>query len=155
LAVKNKSRRAGFDPVTAADRKAERVIRAAIAKRFPDHGIQGEEFAGVPGDGRYQWIVDPIDGTRAFIMGSPLWGTLIGLVENDIPLLGLMDQPFTGERFWSCRGSSHMRMPDGKTFRLKTRGCHGLAEAILTSTHPDLFEAPKELAAFARLKAKA
>ncbi|NJO35226.1 MAG: histidinol-phosphatase [Rhodospirillales bacterium] len=155
LTVRNKAGDAGFDPVTAADRAAERVIRAAIAKRYPDHGILGEEFAAVQGAGRYQWLVDPIDGTRAFIMGSPLWGTLIGLVENGKPLLGLMDQPFTGERFWASKGIARMRAPDGRTRRLRTRGCSGLAEAVLTSTHPDLFASQKELSAFARLKVRA
>lgn len=155
LAVKNKAGDAGFDPVTAADRKAERVIRAAITKTFPDHGIVGEEFATINGAGRYRWIVDPIDGTRAFIMGSPLWGTLIGLADYDTPVLGLMDQPFTRERFWAYRGVARMRGPDGKTRKLATRGCKGLAEAVLTSTHPDLFGSAKEVSAFARLKARA
>lgn len=155
LAVKNKASGAGFDPVTAADRAAERAIRAAISKTFPDHGILGEEFAAVHGASRNQWIVDPIDGTRAFIMGSPLWGTLIGLVDNGQPVLGLADQPFTRERFWAYQGAARMRSPDGKTRKLKTRRCSGLAEAVLTSTHPDLFGSPKERAAFARLKARA
>jgi len=155
LVVKNKAGGAGYDPVTAADRAAERAIRAAIAKSFPDHGILGEEFATVPGAGRYQWVLDPIDGTRAFIMGSPLWGTLIGLVDDGKPVLGLMDQPFTRERFWAYRGAARMRVPDGRTRRLKTRGCSKLAEAVLTSTHPDLFSSPKDLAAFGRLKARA
>lgn len=155
LVVKNKAGGTAFDPVTAADRAAERAIRTAIAKDFPGHGILGEEFAAVRGEGRYQWIVDPIDGTRAFIMGSPLWGTLIGLVDNGKPVLGLMDQPFTRERFWAHRGTARMRGPDGKTRRLKTRACPSMAEATLTSTHPDLFSAPKELAAFGRLKAQA
>jgi myo-inositol-1(or 4)-monophosphatase len=153
--VKNKLGGAGFDPVTVADRAAERVIRAAIAKRFPDHGVLGEEFAAVAGAGVYQWVVDPIDGTRAFIMGSPLWGTLIGLVGGGTPMLGVMDQPFTRERFWGDGKVAHMRGPDGRTRRLKTRRCSGLAEAVLTSTHPDLFGIPKEHAGFGRLKARA
>jgi len=155
LTVRNKADGAGFDPVTAADRAAERVIRAAIAKSFPDHGILGEEFAATKGAGRHQWIVDPIDGTRAFIMGSPLWGTLIGLVDNGKPVLGLMDQPFVRERFWAHRGTARMRAPDGKIRRLKTRTCRSLAEAVLTSTHPDLFGLADERTAFARLKARA
>jgi myo-inositol-1(or 4)-monophosphatase len=155
LTVKNKAEGAGFDPVTAADRGAERAIRAAIVRHFPDHGVLGEEFAATKGAGRYEWIVDPIDGTRAFIMGSPLWGTLIGLVDNGRPVLGLMDQPFTRERFWADRRIARMRTPDGRTRRLKTRACSGLAQAVLTSTHPDLLGSAKELAAFARLKARA
>lgn len=155
LAVRNKAGPAGFDPVTAADRGAERVIRAAIAKRFPEHGILGEEFAPLAGTGRHQWVVDPIDGTRAFIMGSPLWGTLIGLVEDGRPVLGLMNQPFTGERFWADGSTARMRGPDGKTRKLATRSCAGLADAVLTSTHPDLFTSPAEVEGFARLKVRA
>lgn len=152
--MKNKASGTGYDPVTAADQAAERAIRAAIAKSYPDHGILGEEFAAVRGAGRYQWVVDPIDGTRAFIMGSPLWGTLIGLIEDDKPVLGLMDQPFTRERFWAHGGAARMRAPDGRTRRLKTRACSGLAQAVLTSTHPDLFSSPKEMAAFGRIKTR-
>jgi histidinol phosphatase-like enzyme (inositol monophosphatase family) len=154
LAVGNKHTGGGFDPVTVADRAAERSIRAAIAKRFPDHGVVGEEFATVEGAGRHQWIIDPIDGTRAFIMGSPMWGTLIALVDGGKPLLGIMDQPFTRERFWGSRGTSRLRDPDGKVRRLKTRRCGGLADAVLTSTHPDLFGSPGELAAFDRIKTR-
>lgn len=155
IVVKNKAGEAGFDPVTAADRAAERAIRAAIARHFPDHGVIGEEFAPTKGAGRYQWILDPIDGTRAFIMGSPLWGTLIGLADNGTPVLGIMDQPFTRERFWADRRVARMRTPDGRTRRLKTRGCSGLRDAVLTSTHPDLFGSPKDQAAFGRLRARA
>jgi myo-inositol-1(or 4)-monophosphatase len=153
--VKNKASGTGYDPVTAADQAAERAIRAAIAKSYPDHGILGEEFAAVRGAGRYRWVVDPIDGTRAFIMGSPLWGTLIGLIDDDKPVLGLMDQPFTRERFWAHGGAARMRSPDGRTRRLKTRACTGLEQAVLTSTHPDLFSSPKEIAAFGRIKTRA
>jgi histidinol phosphatase-like enzyme (inositol monophosphatase family) len=156
LAVANKAGTSGqYDPVTVADRAAERAMRAAIAKAFPDHGIIGEEFAPRAGAGSYQWVLDPIDGTRAFIMGSPLWGTLIGLVEDGVPILGLMDQPFTRERFWAAGGRAHLRGPDGKTRRLRTRACAGLAEAVLTSTHPDLFESQPEAGAFARVKRRA
>jgi myo-inositol-1(or 4)-monophosphatase len=156
LAVANKAAADGrYDPVTAADRAAERAMRAAIAKAFPDHGIVGEEFAARPGAGSLKWVLDPIDGTRAFIMGSPLWGTLIGLVEDGVPILGLVDQPFLRERFWAAGGRAHLRGGDGNTRRLKTRPCPALAQAVLTSTHPDLFEPPFEVAAFARVKQKA
>lgn len=155
IAVHNKAEGGAFDPVTVADRAAERAIRAAIAKKFPEHGILGEELAPLDGAGRYQWVVDPIDGTRAFIMGSPLWGTLIGLVEDGLPVLGLMNQPFTGERFWADRRTARMRGPDGKTRKLKTRRCAGLADAILTSTHPEVFTSPDEVQGLAQLKARA
>lgn len=154
LAVTNKAVK-GFDPVTAADRAAERVISRALAKKWPDHGLIGEEFGQARDGNGLCWVVDPIDGTRAFIMGSPLWGTLIGLLEGDTPLLGLMDQPFTGERFWSGEKASYLRIGEGKPRRIKTRACPNLAEAVVTTTHPDLFEGSAETQAFARLKAKA
>jgi histidinol phosphatase-like enzyme (inositol monophosphatase family) len=154
LKVANKSG-VGYDPVTVADRAAERAMRAAIVKQFPEHAIVGEEFAPRAGAGAHQWVLDPIDGTRAFIMGSPLWGTLIGLLEAGVPVLGVMDQPFTRERFWGVRGRAHLRGPDGSTRRLKARECATLAEAVLTTTHPDLFAVRPEGAAFARVRARA
>jgi myo-inositol-1(or 4)-monophosphatase len=143
---------AGFDPVTAADRAAERAIRRAIAERFPRHGIIGEEFGTAMGEGPYRWLIDPIDGTRAFITGSPLWGTLIGLLDGERPVLGLMNQPYTRERFWSDGKVARMRTADGKVRRLKTRACAGLNEAIFTATHPDMFATPAEMAGVERLK---
>jgi len=154
LAVANKGGRAAFDPVTAADRAAERIIRKAILARYPDHGIVGEEYGNVAGEGRYHWVIDPIDGTRAFIMGSPLWGTLIGLIDGTRPALGLMDQPFTTERFWSDGRRARWRRPDGSQQRLRTRPCARLADAILSSTHPDLFASGEEAVRFSALKSR-
>lgn len=151
IAVDNKAA-SGFDPVTKADRAAERVIARQLKARFPDHGIVGEEYGNRAGAGRFSWVVDPIDGTRAFIMGSPLWGTLIGLLDGGAPCLGVMDQPFTGERFWSGDKASYMRVRGGAPKKLKTRACARLDEAILTSTHPDLFEGPKQQRALHQLK---
>ena len=91
----------GFDPVTEADRAAETAIRALIEKSFPEHGILGEEHGSVRLDHDHVWVIDPIDGTRAFISGLPVWGTLIGLKDKGIATLGLMSQPFTGELFFS------------------------------------------------------
>jgi len=138
IAVQNKVG-TGFDPVTAADKAAERMIAKALKSRFLDHALVGEEYGTVNAGARYRWIVDPIDGTRAFIMGSPMWGTLIGLLDGDKPVLGIMDQPFTGERFWSGEKTAHMRRGTGKAVTLKTRACAGLKDAVLTSTHPGLF----------------
>jgi len=154
LAVANKGGRAAFDPVTAADRAAERIIRKAILARYPDHGIVGEEYGNVAGEGRYHWVIDPIDGTRAFIMGSPLWGTLIGLIDGTRPTLGVMDQPFTTERFWSDGRRARWRRPDGRQQRLRTRPCTRLADAILSSTHPDLFASGEEAIRFGALKSR-
>ncbi len=154
LAVANKAGKGLFDPVTEADRAAERAMRRALAKRWPEHGLIGEELGATGGSGRYRWIVDPIDGTRAFIMGSPLWGTLIGLLDGKEAVLGLMDQPFTGERFWSGATAAHFRNGTDKPRRLRTRPCASLAEATLTTTHPDLFAKGREADAFARLAAR-
>jgi myo-inositol-1(or 4)-monophosphatase len=153
IAVTNKMSDGGFDPVTSADRAAERAIRKAIAATYPEHGIIGEEFAAAPGSGRYHWLIDPIDGTRAFITGSPLWGTLIGLTRDGQPLVGVMSQPFTGERFWADTRRGRWRGPDGKTRTLRTRSCPKLSEAVMTSTHPDLFTGA-DAQAFAALKSR-
>jgi histidinol phosphatase-like enzyme (inositol monophosphatase family) len=138
-----------FDPVTAADRDAEAAIREVLAEAYPSHGIVGEEFGNSRADAHYCWIIDPIDGTRAFIIGQPLWGTLIGLTAGGKPLLGLMDQPYTGERFWSGEGDSFFRH-DGETKPMRVRACPALAEAVLASTTPDMFTGP-EFDAYERL----
>ena len=89
----------GFDPVTEADRAAERAIRDLIGKAFPDHGIVGEEYGSEGADRRHVWVIDPIDGTRAFISGLPLWGTLIGLMEDGRAVAGMMSQHSTPANF--------------------------------------------------------
>lgn len=155
IPVDNKAGEGGFDPVTVADRSAERVISRSLAKRWPEHGLEGEEYGSRQGSGRLRWVVDPIDGTRAFILGLPLWGTLIGLMDGDTPLLGMMDQPYTRERFWSGVRASYFRGPDGKRRRLKSRACDRLDAAMLSTTHPDLFEPGVEQRGFAALKARA
>ena len=124
-----------FDPVTAADRSAEMAIREALAELHPSHGIIGEEFGALRGDADYCWIVDPIDGTRAYIVGQPLWGTLIGLTHGGAPLLGLMDQPFVGERFFSGERASFLRH-GGTTKPMRTRSCHDAARGALDRLEP-------------------
>ncbi len=127
-----------FDPVTAADRDAESAIREGLAEAYPEHGILGEEFGAAAGNTEYCWVIDPIDGTRSFILGLPLWGTLIGLTRAGVPLLGVMDQPFTGERFWSGEKESFFRH-DGTTKTLRTRTRENLGQALLTTTSTDYF----------------
>ena len=139
LSVDNKAANGNYDPVTKADRAAERIIAKALKARFPDHTLVGEEYGSKQGTSPYRWVVDPIDGTRAFIMGSPMWGTLIGLIDGEEAIFGLMDQPFTAERFWSDQKASYLRVRDGKPKRLKTRACASLKDAILTTTHHNLF----------------
>ncbi|WP_069095062.1 histidinol-phosphatase [Methyloligella halotolerans] len=140
-----------FDPVTEADKEAERVMRALINERFPDHGIIGEEFGSENEDAEYCWVLDPIDGTRAFIMGQPLWGVLIGLAKDGAPYVGMMEQPFLGERFWAADGKAIYRR--GETEKLmRTRACADLADALLGATGPYMFE-EWELARFDELGA--
>lgn len=129
-----------FDPVTAADRNAEAAIRERLAEIYPSHGILGEEFGALASGAEYCWVIDPIDGTRSFIIGLPLWGTLIGLTRAGVPLLGLMDQPFTGERFWSGGSESFFRH-DGTTRTMRTRACANLSQALLATTSTDHFSA--------------
>ena len=138
---------AEFDPVTAADRGVEEMIRAKVEARFPAHGIVGEEFGFSRPDADYQWVIDPIDGTRAFMMGLPTWGTLIALTHRGQPVLGVMSQPFTGELFWSSETGARTSGPLGE-HALRVRPCANLASAILGCTSPNLFKTPVELARF-------
>lgn len=155
LEVADKGGQFGFDPVTKADRAAERAIARLIRERAPDHGLVGEEFGIERGDAAYQWVVDPIDGTRSFIIGAPTWGTLIGLLHEGAPVLGVMDQPFTGERFWSGRRGAQMRIGDDKPRRIRTRACSRIKDAVLMTTSPDLIPPGEETEAFLRVKAQA
>ena len=93
----------GFDPVTEADREAEKAIRALIRAEYPGHGILGEEFGSENASSEHVWVIDPIDGTRSFISGIPLWGTLVGLTVEGDAVAGMMAQPFTGELFYADR----------------------------------------------------
>ncbi len=131
---------AGFDPVTEGDRAAERAIRTLIEANFPDHGILGEEHGSIGLDREHVWVIDPIDGTRAFISGVPMWGTLIGLYKNGKAVMGLIDQPFTGERYFADGKQSHYRGPEGARI-ITTRACKELSEATLFTTSPHIFTA--------------
>lgn len=128
----------GFDPVTEADREAERAIRNLIESRFPDHGIVGEEFGAVNADAHHVWVIDPIDGTRSFISGLPLWGTLLGLKRDGRAVAGMMSQPFTGELFMADEAGAFYEGPGGPR-ALASRATSRLAEATLCTTTPALF----------------
>jgi myo-inositol-1(or 4)-monophosphatase len=151
LAVDVKAAKAGdVDPVTEADRGAERAMRAVIEAAFPDHGIAGEEYGATRGDARSVWHLDPVDGTRQFVSGVPLWGTMAGLIVDGRPRLGLVSQPFTGERF--------MGGPDGARHRdragaraMRARRCADLRDATLFTTSPHLY-APEKAEAYDRLR---
>jgi myo-inositol-1(or 4)-monophosphatase len=142
-----------FDPVTAADLDAERAMRTAINAAYPDHGIIGEEFGDSGTDADSLWVIDPIDGTRSFIAGVPLWGVLIGLVQHNVPRLGLMAQPFTGERFFGDGRVARYRGPDGER-DLATRACGAIADAVLFTTSPRHFTGDA-LTAYRRVETKA
>ena len=128
----------GFDPVTEADREAEQAIRALIRAEYPDHGILGEEFGSENPASNHIWVIDPIDGTRSFISGIPLWGTLVGLTEKGDAVAGMMAQPFTGELFYATGGSAFYEGPGG-AWSLATRKTASLADATLCTTTPALF----------------
>ena len=130
---------AGFDPVTEADREAEKAIRALIRSEYPGHGILGEEFGAENSDSNHIWVVDPIDGTRSFISGIPLWGTLVGLTENGDAVAGMMAQPFIGEMFYAIGGEASYEGPGGAR-PLSTSKTVSLADATLCTTTPALFE---------------
>lgn len=138
-------------PVTIADREAEQILRGALAAAFPDHGLLGEEFPAARADARYVWVIDPIDGTRAFLTGRPSFCTLLGLLEDGVPVLGLIDQPVTGERWAGGRGlPTRFRGTLGGA--VGPRALTALAEAELSATSPAMFSAA-DAPRFARLQA--
>lgn len=140
---------AGFDPVTEADRESERAMRAILAERRPDDAILGEEFGAAAGTTGLTWVLDPIDGTRAFISGAPSWGTLIGLTDGTGPIYGIVDQPFTGERFEGGLGRARVVTAQGER-PLAVRKNVPLAQATLLSTFPEI-GTESERAAFQRV----
>ncbi len=153
IGLENKHRDGGFDPVTEADKAAEVAMRRLIAEQFPSHGIVGEEFGSEREGAEYQWVLDPIDGTRAFISGLPVWGTLIGLMRNGAPAYGMMSQPYIGERFHGDGHTAHCRGPAGER-RLLTRACASIAEATVMTTSPALF-AGEERARYEAVESRA
>ena len=130
-------RKTDHSPVTMADRAAEQAMRALLSERFPEHGVLGEEFGHDRPDARLQWVLDPIDGTRAFITGRPVFGTLIALLDGDIPVLGIIDQPITGERWIGVAGRRTI-FHGPFSGRAGCRPCPALAEAELSITSPDM-----------------
>ncbi|MEM7491583.1 MAG: inositol monophosphatase family protein, partial [Pseudomonadota bacterium] len=143
------SKGAAFDPVTVADRAAEAAMRAILAERCPDDGILGEEAAAVAGSSGWTWVLDPIDGTRGFIAGTPTWGVLIALSGADGPVHGLIDQPYIGERFEGGPGGATLRR-GADARELRVRGTATLAQATILTTFPEV-GTPAERAAFERV----
>lgn len=134
--VDNK-RPAGFDPVTIADREIEQAFRKVLSKSRPDDAVMGEEFEDTEGTSGLTWIVDPIDGTRGYISGMPTWGVLVAVADASGPLFGIIDQPYTGERFVGGFGSAVLHH-QGASGSLDTRHCGSLANAVLYSTFPEV-----------------
>lgn len=150
LDVDNKVGEGRFDPVTAADRRGEEVIRNAIERNYPSHGILGEEFGHKPGNG-LTWVIDPIDGTRAFMTGMLHWGILLALFDGEQPVIGVMYQPFTMELFYGRPGLAEYRRTS-VVEALATRRCARLSDAVLTTTSPEFFPHSAEWEAFDQLK---
>ena len=151
VSTDNKFGPGGFDPVTAADRAAERAMRDLIKTHYPDHRVYGEEEGGSLSDETPTWVLDPIDGTRAFICGLPTWGTLIALDLGLGPVAGIMDQGFTGERFFAARDGAFLSR-SGQTQKLAVRETWRLEDATLATTSPDLFTDPDEARVFIALR---
>ncbi len=145
-----------FDPVTEADQGAERAIRAIIDRDRPQDAILGEEYGEKPAGlsaNKWRWVLDPVDGTRAFITGRHEWGSLIALEHDGVPVLGILDQPVLGERFIGVNGRSHLLVGDTRTV-LKARACEEMGAAILCATDPSSYMDTGQQAAFARVQAQ-
>jgi myo-inositol-1(or 4)-monophosphatase len=151
LGIDDKGPAGRFDPVTAADRAAEQAMRALIRRTFPEHGVIGEEFGPERADAEYVWVLDPIDGTKSFIAGMPVWGTLIALTRFGEPIFGLMHQPFTRELFSGNGLAAEYRGPPGKR-SLRARSCASLSDAVLFTTSPLLMN-EADRAAFRKVEA--
>jgi myo-inositol-1(or 4)-monophosphatase len=148
IAVDDKGGQRGYDPVTEADRAGEQAIRDAIRARYPDHGIEGEEHGRLPGTSRYTWVLDPIDGTRSFIVGHLHWGTLIALNDGTRPIVGVTHQPFVGESFVAAEGAAEWRRGDARR-TLRTRACARMEEAVVVTTDPRHFQSERQQRAYA------
>ncbi|NBB16082.1 histidinol-phosphatase [Caulobacter sp. SLTY] len=145
---------AGFDPVTEADKGAERAIRALIAQRYPDHGVIGEEYGEDRPDAEFVWVLDPVDGTRAFVAGLPLWTTLIGLRHEGRPVLGSIGQPYLDEIYLGGAQTGSRLVSRGTETPLRVRPCPALTQAIICTTDPAILTGP-ELGSWTQVRAAA
>jgi histidinol phosphatase-like enzyme (inositol monophosphatase family) len=155
LDVEDKGGAKGYDPVTAADHAAEAVIRGEIARAYPGHGIRGEEHGWRKGASNYTWVIDPIDGTRSFILGQMHWATLIALHDGDRIVVGVAHQPFVNESFGAIAGRTAEWRRGSERRTLKTRHCRAVADAALACTDPKMFGTADERAAFDRVADRA
>lgn len=150
LTADNKDVGDRWDPVTEADREAERAMRDLLATEHPDHGVDGEEFPPRPAAGPFTWSLDPVDGTRAFVCGLPTWTTLIALLEGGVPIAGAIDAPALDELYLGGENSAEL-IQGGKNIPIRTSGCTALSEARVSTTDPFLLSAAGQ-AAFDRLR---
>jgi len=148
IAVQDKGGARGYDPVTEADRAAEAVIRAEIARAYPDHGIHGEEHGREQGASPYTWVIDPIDGTRSFILGQLHWATLIALHDGTRPVLGVAHQPFVGETFVGMIDDAAEWRRGGARRTLATRRCRSIGDAVVVTTDPRHFADARRRSAY-------
>ena len=153
VGIENKASGGAYDPVTEADRAAEAAMRQAIAARYPHHGVIGEEYGEDRPDAEHVWVLDPIDGTRAFVAGLPLWTCLVGLTQAGAPVVGAIGQPYLGEVFAGGPSGARLVTRDGET-ALAARPCPKLTDAVLATTDPDIFTGA-ELGAFTQVRAAA
>jgi len=145
---------AGFDPVTEADRGAEQAIRKLIAARYPDHGVIGEEYGEDRPDAEFVWVLDPVDGTRAFIAGLPLWTTLISLRWRGDPVLSSIGQSYLGEIFIGSAAGSRLIDRSGER-PIRVRPCPKLTDAVIHTTDPNQYFDGAELGAWTQVRAAA
>lgn len=138
LDTQNKASGGDFDPVTVADKACERALREVLADLRPDDGILGEEEAPVAGTSGLTWVIDPIDGTRTFMSGFPSWGVLIAVNAGGAPILGIIDQPFTQERFLGGFGQTSYQHQQNPVTELQVRSCAALKDAVMFSTFPEI-----------------
>ena len=153
--VINKADGQDYDPVTEADIEGERVMRGLISAAFPDDSIEGEELPDIKGQNDWLWTLDPIDGTRGFVAGIPVWSTLIAVSYKGLPVLGLIDVAAQDKQFWGAPGRAWLRQGETET-ALNTRSCGGdLSQIILGCTEPLSMLNSAELKAYNIIREKA
>jgi len=155
LAVEDKRNFMGYDPVTIADHAAEDVIRSAIKRAYPDHGIHGEEHGRETGTSNFTWVIDPIDGTKSFILGQLHWAILIALHDGTAPVVGVAYQPFVGEMFSGVAGGTAQWQRGDEARTLNTRKCARIEDAVVATTDPRQFVSADEKRALAEVSTDA
>jgi histidinol phosphatase-like enzyme (inositol monophosphatase family) len=155
IEVEDKRNFMGYDPVTIADHAAERVIRDAIKAAYPTHGIHGEEHGREAGMSPFTWVIDPIDGTKSFILGQLHWAILIALHDGQAPAVGVVHQPFVGESFLGVAGGPAQWQRGAERRTLRTRSCPAVDDAVVVTTDPRQFVSAAERRALATVSENA